>query len=91
MSKLRLLFHPKIVKQIQGLGVLDRKKIRKALHSLVEYGLDHPSLQIKKLHGVESIYRLRVGNIRVIIEFDQKQRIIYIRKLGHRRDIYRNL
>lgn len=91
MSNHTLLFHPKIVKQIQGLGVLDRKKVRKVLQLVAQEGIDSRTLQIKKLHGVDNVYRLRVGIIRIIVEVNRVQRVIFVRKLGHRREVYRNL
>ena len=44
---------------------------------------------IKKL-GTEKevIYRLRVGNYRVIFQKDQHELIILIIRIGHRKDIY---
>ena len=34
-------------------------------------------------------YRLRVGDYRIIYEFDQKQNVLYLITLGHRREVYR--
>lgn len=36
-----------------------------------------------------SEYRLRVGDYRIIYEFDQPRNILYLLTLGHRREIYR--
>lgn len=36
-----------------------------------------------------SEYRLRVGDYRVIYEFDQQKNILYLVTLGHRREVYR--
>jgi len=41
-----------------------------------------------KLAGREG-WRIRVGNYRVIYEIDDRQRIITILHIGHRRDVYR--
>jgi len=44
----------------------------------------------KKLKGELSLYRIRVaGNYRVIYEIQDKQLVIAIVKIGHRRDVYR--
>lgn len=90
MNHYQLLFHPKIGKQVQALGDLDRKKVRKALQSLAHDGFSYPHPHVKKLQGVDNVYRLKVGVIRVILEVDVRQQRIYVRKLGHRRDIYRD-
>ena len=36
-----------------------------------------------------SEYRLRVGDYRVIYEFDQEKNVLYLVALGHRREVYR--
>jgi mRNA interferase RelE/StbE len=36
-----------------------------------------------------SEYRLRVGDYRIIYEFDQEKNIVYLLTLGHRREVYR--
>lgn len=36
-----------------------------------------------------SDYRLRVGDYRVIYQFDLEKNIIYLVTLGHRREVYR--
>ncbi|VEP11567.1 Addiction module toxin, RelE/StbE family [Hyella patelloides LEGE 07179] len=48
----------------------------------------HPSGS-KKLMGSESIYRIRVGDYRVIYNIQSSILTIEIIKVGHRREIYR--
>jgi mRNA interferase RelE/StbE len=43
------------------------------------------------LEGTETFYRIRVGNYRVIYAVDQKERIIVIHYVRHRKDAYRRL
>jgi mRNA interferase RelE/StbE len=45
----------------------------------------------RKMSGYDNIYRIRVGNYRVIYEIDGKRIIIVILKIGHRREVYRGL
>ena len=47
---------------------------------------------VKKLQGADSgMFRIRVGNYRVIYEINDNELIILILKVGHRREVYRNL
>jgi len=47
---------------------------------------------IKKLIGTkEDFYRLRVGNYRIIFKKEEKQLIIIIVRIGHRKEIYFSL
>ena len=48
-------------------------------------------LRIKKLKGVESLYRFRVGDYRVVYEVRREVLLILVIKIGHRRDVYRQL
>jgi mRNA interferase RelE/StbE len=41
-----------------------------------------------RLQG-RSEYRLRVGDYRIIYDFDQQQNVVYLITLGNRREIYR--
>jgi mRNA interferase RelE/StbE len=43
----------------------------------------------KKMSGYDDLYRIRIGNYRVIYEIDRKRIIIVILKIGHRREVYR--
>jgi mRNA interferase RelE/StbE len=44
---------------------------------------------IKKLVGSTNIYRLRVGDYRIVYEMDQKAGEIVIIRVAHRKDVYR--
>jgi mRNA interferase RelE/StbE len=38
---------------------------------------------------LSGFYKLRIGDWRVIYEISKKAKIIYIHKIGHRKDIYK--
>ncbi len=42
----------------------------------------------KKLAGRDG-WRIRIGDYRVLYDVDKKMKIVYLRKVAHRRDIYR--
>ncbi|WP_410520702.1 type II toxin-antitoxin system RelE family toxin [Candidatus Tisiphia endosymbiont of Dioctria rufipes] len=50
-----------------------------------------PNLGIKKLSGMDDLYRLRVGDYRVIYKIQHNILLILVLKIGHRKDIYNNL
>lgn len=43
----------------------------------------------KKLQGVEALYRVRVGDFRIIYAIDQGRLRVLIVKIGDRKDVYR--
>ena len=61
-------------------------KIDKAILTLIENPYPYP--QSKKLKG-EYKRRLRVGDFRVVYTIDEKQQIITVFRIRHRKDIYR--
>jgi mRNA interferase RelE/StbE len=46
---------------------------------------------VKKLEGEDRLYRLRAGDYRLIYEIDDDRKVVTMIKIGHRRDVYRNL
>jgi mRNA interferase RelE/StbE len=43
---------------------------------------------IKKLKGYEDIFRLRVGNYRVVMEVIWQGEVAYVIRIRHRREVY---
>ncbi len=48
----------------------------------------HPS-QCKKLSGLQNLWRIRIGEYRVIYQISDKQRAVDIIAMRHRREAYR--
>ncbi len=46
---------------------------------------------IKKLSNEEDMYRLRVGDYRIIYQIREKSLLVLIVRIGHRSDIYQGL
>ena len=44
---------------------------------------------IEKLKGEENVYRLRVGDYRILYEIHDNQLLVLVIKIGHRREVYR--
>jgi len=54
--------------------------------------LDSPfstNLDIKKMVESTNFYRLRIGKVRIIFEILNKEKEVWIRKIGYRGGIYR--
>jgi mRNA interferase RelE/StbE len=45
----------------------------------------------KKLQGEANLYRVRVGDYRVLYRIEDERLIVLVVNIGHRRDIYRSL
>ena len=46
---------------------------------------------IKKLEGEDGLYRLRVGDYRVLYQVQGKVLVVLIVGVGHRREVYRRI
>jgi len=44
---------------------------------------------VVKLSGAENLYRIRIGDYRIIYSIEDQVRIVLVEKVGHRRDVYR--
>jgi mRNA interferase RelE/StbE len=59
------------------------------IEKLEELVLEPRPMGVVKLAAKEDLYRLRMGNYRIIYRIQDPVLSILITKIGHRRDIYR--
>lgn len=53
---------------------------------------DHPRPPgVEKLEGEDDLYRVREGDYRVIYTIQDRQLIVLVVKIGHRKEVYRKL
>lgn len=58
--------------------------------SIDELGMDLRGFRHHRMQGVDA-FRLRVGDYRVIYEFDAERNELYLITVGNRREIYKQL
>ena len=46
---------------------------------------------VVRLSGREDLYRIRVGDYRVLYAIEERELMVLVVKLGHRREVYRSL
>ena len=85
MARYELLYLPSIAKDLRGLPKADVRRILARTERLRDDPYPPNAL---KLEG-EDRYRVRQGNYRILYSVDDGRVIIYIIKIGHRRDVYR--
>ncbi len=66
------------------------KTIIKRIIKKIEGARTNPYQYFKRLTGRPE-YKLRVGDYRIIADIEQGKKIIFVRSIGHRRDIYQKL
>jgi len=85
MAKYKIEIKKSAIKELNKLAHNDLKKIIQKIQSLADN--PRPS-DCKKLTGEEK-YRIRSGNYRILYLIEDDILIIYVVKIGHRREIYR--
>ena len=78
-----IILSKKAVKYLDKLEEHTRSVILKALDKL----RIRPEHYLTRLVG-EKVYKLRVGDYRVIVDLDNKQLLVLVVAIGHRKNIY---
>ena len=76
----------KALKEIKSLPSPYKQKIITAIEELAN---NPRPIGCRKLKANEELYRIRVGDYRVLYNVEDKIKIVEITKAGHRKDIYK--
>lgn len=87
----RLLLHKSVTKFLDKLTEKQRQDISAKLELLKENPFSSQQLDIKMMQGYDSLYRLRVGQYRLIYQVEEDKLLIFILKAGNRGDIYKGI
>ena len=68
-----------------ALPIQVQERIQQRIDAL---GRDLRSFSHQRMQGLEA-FRLRVGDYRVIYQFDPQKNELYLIAMGHRRDVYK--
>ena len=86
MAQYRIEVSATAERQLKKIRREDKVRILRSISLLA--GDPRPS-GCRKMSGYDDIYRLRIGDYRVIYEVDGRRIIVVILKTGHRREVYR--
>ena len=86
MFKIKLARDPEKFYRKQNNKV--RRQISKSLRKLAE---NPRSTQAQKLAGMQSLYRVRCGDYRIVYRIEDGQLIVLVVRIAHRKDVYSNL
>jgi len=75
-------------KDIRDLPEYIISKIIEIIDELKISPLPHGAIKLK---GADNLYRIRIGDYRIIYEIQYEQNLIIIQYVRHRRDAYKNL
>ncbi len=81
-------FRPVVLKGLKKVPKKDLVIIKKKIEDL---GCNLPDPNTTKMKGNNSFHKIRSGNYRIIYEIHDDRLVILIVKVGHRKDVYKNL
>jgi mRNA interferase RelE/StbE len=88
MASYKVILKPSVEKDLRVLPALTRKRVFQRIEALEDNPCPRGSL---KLAGAEQLYRLRVGDYRIVYTVDRGSRHVIVYYVRHRRDVYRQL
>ena len=83
-----VVFKPSVEKDLRS---LPQKVVARVFDQAEKLGQDPFPRGARKLAAAERLYRVRIGDYRMIYEVDQDSQRIVIHYVRHRRDAYRKL
>jgi mRNA interferase RelE/StbE len=81
-----VVFTRRALRDLSALPQNDRARLAKRIDGLANDPRPHGA---KKLEDLEGLYRLRVGDYRVLYTIEDQVVTVTVVRVGHRRDIYR--
>jgi mRNA interferase RelE/StbE len=82
----KILISRSALKELKSIPKNERKAIKDKISKLAYFPLAR--LDVKKLKGYHNVYRLRVGDYRIVFEYIKEERTIKILKVGKRESVY---
>ena len=86
MRKYAVHFKPSVDRQLQRLPVSTQKRI---VGEVAALGENPRPAGVAKLAGTDTLWRIRVGDYRVIYEIHDTRLIVLVLRVAHRKDVYR--
>ncbi len=87
MARYRILIKPSAAKELEAVGSRkDRQRIVKRIQALAD---DPRPRDCQKLSGRER-YRVRQGRYRIVYGIEDEALVVFVVRIGDRKDVYRS-
>ena len=83
----RIQIAPSAVRQLRNLPTSVQERI---VEHIEELAVEPRPRGVVKLQGEDDLYRIRVGDYRVIYTIRDEELIVLVLRVGHRREVYRD-
>ncbi|MGK7950847.1 MAG: type II toxin-antitoxin system RelE/ParE family toxin [Xenococcaceae cyanobacterium] len=87
MNKYQIKFKSSAAKEFRKLDSQIKERIREAVDRLTEN--PRPS-GVVKLKGDDRLFRIRIGEYRIVYEIDDSAKLVRVTRVRHRKDVYRD-
>jgi mRNA interferase RelE/StbE len=87
MNEYQIKFKSSAAKEFRKLPSKIKERIREAFNQLTENPLP---AGVVKLKGEDRLFRIRIGNYRIVYEIDDEVKLVLITRVRHRKDVYRD-
>jgi len=87
MTSYNISFKPSVEKDLRPLS---KPVVARVIEQIERLKTEPFPRQAIKLSGAERLYRIRVGDYRIVYEVDIKSRQVMIHYVRHRREAYRS-
>jgi mRNA interferase RelE/StbE len=87
MTSSNISFKPSVEKDLRQ---LPKSIVTRAIELIERLKIEPIPHRAIKLSGAERLYRIRVGDYRIVYEVDLKSKQVMIQYIRHRREVYRS-
>jgi mRNA interferase RelE/StbE len=81
-------FRPGVLKSIKHFPKRELLRIKKKIDALSD---NLPDPATTKMKGDNNFHKVRTGDYRIVYEIQEDRLVILVVKIGHRKDVYKNL
>ncbi len=86
MAAYRIFFRPSADRQLQR---LPRDAQRRIVREVAALAHDPRPPGVGNLSGAHDLWRIRIGDYRVVYEIEDDRLVVLVLRVAHRRDLYR--
>lgn len=86
MDSFEIVFQPSVHKDLRR---LPKTAISRVMARIEGLAADPLPSRVVKLSDAERLYRIRVGDYRIVYEVDAEAKLVTVHYVRHRRDVYR--
>ena len=85
----KIVIHRKVAKRLKAVPESYLRSLSALLDAMEENSVPWKDFDLKKIEGVDSTYRIRIGDYRVVYFVEKEKQTIHILKFDRREKVYK--